>query len=738
MAEAPRKPPVLLSRVLGPRVPVLLPLPLAAGAYDYRVPEGARALPGDVVVVPLGGRQLLGVVWDGEADPDLPERKLRDIVAVLDAPPMTERLRRFVEWIAAYTLTPPGAVLRMAISAPAAFGPPPTRAGWQRSAAATPNRLTEARARVLAALPPGRVMTTGALAEAAGVSAGVVRGLADAGLLEPALLEDESRFPRPDPDHPGPALGAEQRDAAARLEADAAARAFSVTLLTGVTGSGKTEVYFDAIAACLKVSRQALVLLPEIALSTQWLDRFRARFGAPPALWHSELTSKTRAFTWRAVAAGEVSVLVGARSALFLPFPDLGLIVVDEEHETAFKQEDGVVYHARDMAVVRAKHEAATCILVSATPSLETLTNADSGRYQHLHLPTRHGSAGMPAVVALDLRRTPPERGRFLSPPLVQAVRETLGRGEQAMLFLNRRGYAPLTLCRACGHRLRCPNCTAWLVEHRAQRRLTCHHCGHAAPIPTNCPECAAPGTLTPVGPGVERIVEEAEALFPEARRIVMASDTLPGPAAAAAAARAISEREVDLIIGTQIVAKGWHFPHLTLVGVVDADLGLAGGDLRAAERTLQVLHQVAGRAGRAEAPGRVLLQTFSPEHPVMQALVSGALDAFMAAEAAARRPGHWPPFGRLVALVVSSEEELAADRVARDLGRAAPREKGLEVLGPAPAPMALLRGRHRRRLLLKARRAVAVQPIVRAWLERVEVPGNVRVQVDVDPVGFL
>lgn len=721
-----------------PRIRVLLPLPLAAGAYDYRIPAGLAVQPGDFVVVPLGGRQVLGVAWDGAADPNLPEAKLRDVAGLLDAPPMTETLRRFVTWVAAYTLSPPGAVLRMAMSAPAALEPPPARAGWQLANAEPPARVTPGRARVLATLRPGQVMAGSELAAAAGVSPAVVRGLADAGLLVPALLPPGRAFTPPDLALPGPVLGPEQDSAAAALRGQVAARDFGVTLLTGVTGSGKTEVYLDAVAECLREGRQALVLLPEIALSAQWLERFRKRFGVDPALWHSELGTRTRAKTWRAVAEGEVSVLVGARSALFLPFPDLGLIVVDEEHETAFKQEEGVVYHARDMAVVRARLAQATCVLVSATPSLETLNNVESGRYRHLDLPERHGAAGMARVEALDLRKAPPERGRFLSPVLVEAIRETLARGEQAMLFLNRRGYAPLTLCRACGHRMRCPNCTAWLVEHRAQKRLQCHHCGHAEPIPPTCPECNAPGTLTPVGPGVERVVEEATALFPDARRIVMASDTIPGPAAAAAAAAAISDRQVDLIIGTQIVAKGWHFPGLTLVGVVDADLGLAGGDLRAAERTLQLLHQVAGRAGRAEAPGRVLMQTFNPDHPVMQALVSHDFEAFMSAEAEGRRPGHWPPFGRLAALIVSSEDEREADRAARDLGLAAPRGEGVEVLGPAPAPLALLRGRHRRRLLLKARKDVQVQPLLRDWLERVRLPNSVRVQVDVDPVGFL
>ncbi len=720
------------------RLRVLLPLPLGQ-AYDYRAPAGAAVPLGSFVQVPLGRRQTIGVVWDGAPDPTLPDSRLRDVEHVLDAPPMTATLRRFVDWVAAYTLSPPGAVLRMAMSAPSALEPRAPQAGWRR--AANPHgaaRITPPRRRVLDFLADGAARAGGEIAEAAGVASAILRGMADAGLIEPALLPRRRVFAAPDPAHPGPVLGAEQAAAAATLRDAVERGGFSTTLLTGVTGSGKTEVYFEAVAACLARGRQALVLLPEIALSAQWLDRFRARFGAAPALWHSELTSRTRRETWRAVAEGEAAVLVGARSALFLPYPDLGLIVVDEEHETAFKQEEGVVYHARDMAVVRARLSAAACVLASATPSLESTINAATGRYAAVDLPARHGGADMPDVALVDLRRTPPERGRFLSPPLVAAVTETLARGEQAMLFLNRRGYAPMTLCRACGHRMRCPNCTAWLVEHRAQRRLQCHHCGHVEAPPEVCPSCGAAHSTVPIGPGVERVLEEATTLWPEARRLVMASDTIPGPAAAAAAAQSIQRREVDLIIGTQIVAKGWHFPHLTLVGVVDADLGLAGGDLRAAERTVQLLHQVAGRAGREEHRGRVLLQSFAPEHPVMQALVSGDLGAFMAAEADDRRPGHWPPFGRLAALIVSAEDERAADRTARDLGLAAPGGDGVEVLGPAPAPLAILRGRHRRRLLLKTRRDIAVQPLLEAWLAKVDVPGNVRVQVDVDPVGFL
>ncbi len=734
--------PVSLQAEAAPRkrLPVLLPYPFD-GPFDYAVPDGMDARPGDLVLVPLNRRAEVGVVWDGDPRPaggaPVPDAKLKPIEALLDAPPIHADLRRFIDWVAGYTLAPPGDVLAMALRINA-LAPPTPQAGWTLAPLPEDARLTEARRRVVELMSNPAPRTGAAIARDAGVSAGVVRGMADAGLLLPTILPAAAAFAWPDPTHPGPALSPAQAEAGAALRAAVADRVFSVTLLDGVTGSGKTEVYLEAVAECLTQRRQALVLLPEIALSSQWLERFEQRFGVAPAVWHSDLTSRVRRTTWRAVAEGAAPVLVGARSALFLPFPDLGLVIVDEEHETAFKQEDGVMYHARDMAIVRARLCDAPAVLVSATPSLETQANVEAGRYRRLTLAARHGGARLPEVAALDLRINPPDRGRFLADKLVDAVRATIAEGEQAMLFLNRRGYAPLTLCRACGHRMQCPNCTAWLVEHRARHALACHHCGHSEPIPPTCPVCAAEHSLVPIGPGVERITEEAKALFPDARVLVMASDTMPGPQAATDAAHAIAAREVDLIIGTQIVAKGWHFPHLTLVGVVDADLGLAGGDLRAAERTVQLLHQVAGRAGRAEAPGRVLLQTFSPEHPVMQALVAGDLSAFMAQESEARRPGHWPPHGRLAALIVSADDAQSADEAARNLGRAAPRGDSVVVLGPAPAPLAILRGRHRRRLLLKTRRDIAVQPLLRAWLDGVRVARGVRVDVDVDPVSFL
>jgi len=729
------------------RVRVLLPLLPLPAALDYRVATGeALPGPGSFVRVSLGSRRMIGVVWDGEAD-DVPPERLKPVDEVLAVPPLPAELRHFIDRVASYTLAPPGMVLGMAMRSEAALLPPAprrvciiTEAGLAALAETPPpKRLTPGRRRALEILRDGLGESVAATAREAGVGTAVVRGLIGAGLaVERRAPAIPRRIDEPDWRAPGPALSPAQAKAARRLVERVAGGGFHVTVLDGVTGSGKTETYFAAIAEALARGRQVLVLLPEIALSAQWLERFRRRFGAPPVEWHSDVGQTQRRDAWRAVADGRARVVVGARSALFLPFRDLGLIVVDEEHDLSYKQEDGVCYQARDMAVLRASLAKIPIVLVSATPSLETVVNEARGRYERVHLPERHGAASLPQIALVDMRKERLPAGRFLSAPLVAALGETLDAGEQALLFLNRRGYAPLTLCRACGHRFQCPSCTAWLVEHRFTGRLICHHCGYSLPVPPFCPECLAAGTLVPCGPGVERLSEEVAERFPGARTALMVSDALSGPRAAAALADAMTQHRYDVLIGTQIVAKGHHFPMLTLVGVVDADLGLGGGDLRAGERTFQLLQQVAGRAGRAERPGLVLIQTYMPEQPVMQALAAGDRDRFLAAEAAGRRAAHLPPFGRMAALVISASDAESADVAARALARAAPHLPGVTILGPAPAPLAVLRGRHRRRLLLQAERGVNVQAVLREWLAKVRMAGSVRLQVDVDPYSFL
>ena len=593
---------------------VLLPLPLE-GVYDYRVPDGMAVEAGDFVTVPLGARRVEGVVW-GPGEGGVEEKKLKDIISLVEAPPLSGELRALIDWTAVYTLSRLGSVLRMAMSVPGALDPPKPETAYVRIADAGPEsespedriRMTEARRRVLAVLDDGVPRRAADIAREAAVSAGVVGGLVEAGLVGRVSMISGPRFDVPDWRREGPVLSDDQRaavDALADASGAAGESRFAVTLLDGVTGSGKTEVYFEAIARALAGGRQALVLLPEIALTAQWLERFERRFGAAPAQWHSDLTTTVRRHTWRAVASGEARIVVGARSALYLPLRDIGLIVVDEEHDPSFKQDDGVVYNARDMAIVRGRIGAFPVVLASATPSLETVVNCDSGRYRRLHLPRRHGGASLPDIRIVDMRTETLSRDSWVSPTLRAEIVRVLAAGEQAMLYLNRRGYAPLTLCRACGHRLDCPQCTAWLVEHRLAGRLQCHHCGYATRLPSECPKCATNDPFAACGPGVERLAEEIAAFLPRARLGIMASDTVHGPAAAADLVRRVQALQIDILIGTQIMAKGHHFPMLTLVGVIDADLGLAGGDLRAAERTYQLLGQVAGRAGSRRASRR-------------------------------------------------------------------------------------------------------------------------------------
>ncbi|HEY6028610.1 MAG TPA: primosomal protein N', partial [Pseudolabrys sp.] len=584
------------------------------------------------------------------------------------------------------------------------LGPARERVGV-RLAGAMPQRMTPARRRVLDALADGFVRSKAEAAQEAGVSAGVINGLIDDGVLETVVLPPEPLMRAPDPDFRKPDFSLAQLAAADALRTTVDQGGYTVSLLDGVTGSGKTEVYFEAVAETIRRGHQTLVFMPEIALTAGFLDRFAQRFGVRPVEWHSQLAPRKRARTWEAVARNEVPVIVGARSALFLPYADLGLIVVDEEHDGAYKQEDGAHYHARDMAVVRGSIAKFPVILASATPSVESEVNARRGRYRRVHLPERFGGAHLPHIEPIDMRTEGPPRGRFISPRLAEAVQIVLEKREQALLFLNRRGYAPLTLCRACGLRLQCPNCDSWLVDHRFKRRLVCHHCGYAVPPPTECPKCHATDSFAAVGPGVERLHQEAVDLFPGARILVLSSDLVESIERLRSELDDVAEGRFDIVIGTQLVAKGHHFPKLNLVGIVDADLGLGNGDPRAAERTFQLLHQVTGRAGREEGRGIGYLQTHQPEHPVMRALILGDREAFYQNEIEQRERTGYPPFGRLASLIVSAGDKHAAEAYGRTLVSLAPKDEQVRVLGPAEAPVAVVRGRHRYRLLVKAPR---------------------------------
>jgi primosomal protein N' (replication factor Y) len=721
----------------GTLVGVLTAQPLDR-VLDYKAPEGGCQR-GAFVEVPLGPRKVLGVVWGaGQGDYDL--SKIRSVIRVLDAAPMREEMREFLRRAADYTLTPMPAMLRLATRAPGLGDPPSMRKVYRRGTG-EPDRATAARTRVLDALEEygGLAFTLKELADAAGVSTSVIKGLTAQGVVHEEDSPRDMPFARLDPSLPGKELTADQATGAATLKQAVRAETYGTTLLRGVTGSGKTEVYLEAVAECLAMGRQALVLLPEIALTAEFLTRVQARFGAQPAEWHSGVTMTERRRTWRMIGQGGAQLVVGARSALFLPFQNLGLIVVDEEHDTSYKQEDGVLYNARDMAVLRASICGARVVLASATPSLESWTNAQAGKYDRLDLTTRFGAAVMPDMQAIDMRVEPLPSDRWISPSLQSAVQDRLAKGEQSLLFINRRGYAPITLCRACGHQIGCDHCDARMVEHRFLKRLVCHQCGESKPIPERCPSCDAEDRLAPVGPGVERLGEEAAACFPDARIATLSSDMYGSARALKAEIEGIAAGQADIIIGTQLVAKGHNFPLLTLVGVIDADLGLQGSDLRAAERTFQLMRQVAGRSGRADKAGTALLQTYQPDHPVIRAILAGDETGFWTAEAAERAQAGVPPFGRMAGIILSSADVAQVFDLGNDMARrdAPLRRIGAQVFGPAPAPIARIRGRHRVRLLVKADKAAPLQQAVSAWISQFRLKGDLRLAVDIDPQSF-
>ena len=715
-----------------------LVLNAALGPLDYKVPEGLRVEPGSVVECPLGPRTVIGIVWEAERLPgtEVPAEKLRPLRGILPVPPLSAPLRRLIEWTADYYVASLAGVARMALSSGGALKGPATMTEY-RLTGGLPERMTPQRQAAIDALD-GEQANIRELSGIAGVSEGVLRGLVNQGVLEPVEVDCDRPYDTARPDFVQVDLSDEQQAVSDVFSAAVRKRDFAPFLLDGVTGSGKTETYFEPVAEALRMGRQVLVLLPEIALTENFLHRFEERFGAAPILWHSSLKSTERRRAYRAVCEGSAQVVVGARSALYLPFAKLGLIVVDEAHETSFKQEDGVRYNARDVAVMRGHFEKVPVILASATPALESLQMAESGIYAKVDLPSRFGGAELPAIELIDLTEEKPPQGMWLAQRLVDGIEERLERGEQSLLFLNRRGYAPLTLCRNCGFRYQCPNCSAWLVEHRFTRRLACHHCGHEAPAPQACTECGEPDCLVACGPGVERIADEVAERLPQARVFVATSDTLNSPGRAAEFIAAVEAREIDVIVGTQLVTKGFHFPELTLVGVVDADLGLEGGDLRAGERTYQQVAQVAGRAGRGSKPGEVLIQTRHPEAPVIAALAAGDRDAFYSAETEMRREAGAPPFGRWASIIISSEDDGEAREAANRLGAFRPGVADCMILGPAPAPMALLRGRYRYRFLINARRSVQLQHVIRRWLTQVDHPAGVRVAVDIDPYSFV
>lgn len=726
----------------GDVVKVLIPNVVNAG-YDYRL-TGPATL-GQFVACRVMNRPYIGVVW-GFGDSGLPPEKIKDVSAVYDARLAITDL----QWIAkmsGWTLMAPGAVLRLIVNVPDAFSPPKMEQLYGLNITDAV-RMTASRQAVADAFASNdnEPMSATDVQNIARVSPSVVRTMISGGILVPK--EQRARpteYNSPEYHDCGNiVLNPEQQSAADVIGAAIDRGGFSVHLLDGITGSGKTQVYFDAAWRAYSRGGSVLLMMPEIALTAQFMHRFAARFGAAPVVWHSNLTAARRREIWRGVLRGEIRMVVGTRSALFLPWQNLGLIVVDEEHDTSYKQEDMGNYHARDMAVLRGKIAGFPVVLASATPSAETLQNVASGKYQVLRLTSRVGGAQLPKIETIDLRENRPEpyqvsdvlNNGFLSVPLCNAISDTIAAHRQVMLFINRRGFAPIVQCKKCGWVAGCPDCSVGMTYHRAVGKLLCHMCGRTAPMPTKCPDCG--GDVSMRGAGLEKIAEEVSVRFPSARVALVSSDTISTRQSLERIVAKMESGEIDIVIGTQILAKGHHFPNLTLVGVVDADMGLFGTDFRAAEHTFQQLFQVAGRAGRGEFPGRVLLQTYQPQHPVLCAICAGDRDAFMAADMASRQSAKMPPFGQLIAVIVECQREDTLKKYCAGLAAAAPCAPGVKIMGPIAAGVYQIRNWYRMRFLVMGGPTTLLQPVVAHWLRAIKQPANMRVKVDVNPQNFM
>lgn len=724
-------------------VTVAVPVPLRQ-RFDYQAPDSllAALVPGVRVWVPFGRRELIGVVVDAVRDVETPEFEPRPITAVLDevaltGPMVGPELLALCRWVADYYLHPLGEVIAAALPGPLRRGelvtmPPPD--GLQ---------LTEAGRIAMAGLP-ARSTTMKALldllAAAPGSSARVRTALPNAAAaLKKAL--DSGWVERCAPDRVTPLeahLPLTEEQAAALTTLDASlSTGFAVSLLEGVTGSGKTELYLRLTETVLAAGGQVLVLAPEIGLTPQLAARFKARFGDGVASFHSGLSETERARNWLAARDGRARIVVGTRSAVFVPMARLTLVIVDEEHDVSYKQQDGLRYQARDVAVLRARRAGAPVLLGSATPSLESLHNANTGRYRHLQMLKRVRSQAPPRIHLLDVRHAPLDNG--LSPTMIEAVSRQLEAGHQALLFLNRRGYAPVLLCHDCGVVTPCPNCDARLVVHRARKRLACHHCGHVEPIPPACSDCG--GKLVPVGQGTERIEDALRMRFPEYRVERFDSDRLSSGAAIARLLADVERGDVKLLVGTQVLAKGHDFAGLAFAGLVDVDQALFGSDFRAIERMGQMVTQVAGRVGRADAPGEVLLQTHQPEHPLLRLLVERGYPAFAATLMAERKQFGLPPFASLALLRVEARTEGEVMNFLRTLRGQLPAAEDVDILGPAPATMARRAGYQRGQLLLKSPSRSALHRLLGVWLPEIEALGQktrLRWSLDVDPADLF
>ena len=724
--------------------------------FDYSVASKKDGVcVGQVVLVPFGKRKNVGIIV-GEGTRTIPEEKLKRIEEIYEINPIPQPSIELINFLANWYCVYKGLVLKMVLSPVEAITSSEYRKVYKSKFQDSDEieeinkyKITSKRKLILDFLFKSKqAVFQEDLIDNTGVSKSILKDMTKKNLIVEELVKKQAYSNLKVPNYNkikfeiNKLLNSEQKNAVEKINVSIKKKKPDCFLLDGVPGSGKTETYFQTVKTCLDEGKQILILLPEISLTPDWEKRFHQSFSFAPLVWHSGITKTKKKQIWLSALNSSAGVIVGARSALMLPILNLGLIIVDEEHDPAFKQEEGVRYNARDMAIYKAIRSSVPIVLASATPSLETYHNMKIGKYIHLTLPKRATGAALPDIKLIDLKANTPERGKWISSVLTNEIKSKLDNREQSLLFLNRRGYAPLTICNSCGNKIKCVNCETWLVEHRSQNTLVCHHCGYTKRISNTCDICGAEGQIKACGPGVERIEEEINQLFPEAKLTVLSSDTMKSQKTLVKTLEKIKNNKVDIIIGTQMIAKGHDFPYLKLVGIIDSDVGLSGGDLRASERSFQLLQQVSGRSGRHSIDeldkGVVFLQTYDNENPIIRAIAKNNRDDFFEKELSSRKNANMPPFGRLAAIILSSKYERKLDGFASELLRVAPLFKNVKIFGPAPAPLYFLRGKYRRRFLIKSDKTVNIQDVLLNWTNKIKTPHNVKLTIDIDPFSFM
>lgn len=720
---------------------ILLPI-IFDKSFSYYVNDAFNIEVGDVVLVNFMNRNCYGIVTKVEEELEKSNFKMKTILAKDDELKISPNLIKLIEFAASYNLAPKGLFLKLAISI---LNSSKIKENSQVFCKINKNppqnvKITPKRQEIIDLFGKKSEILLSEIVNLAKTSSSTVNSLVKNGILTKEIkkiAQKREKFPEIEPNlFKLKELSSDQQNAADFLNKKIAQNQHSVTLVDGVTGSGKTEIYFNVISKILKEkSGQILILLPEIILVNQLIKRFENIFNFKPQIWHSKINNNQKRDIFYALNNGEIEILISTRSAIFLPFSNLKLIIIDEEHEASFKQEDIVNYHGRDMAIARAKFENIPVILSSATPSLETFVNAKSGKYEHLILKSKFFNNKKTQIELVDMKNSDLEKGCFISKELEKEMQNCLENKKQILLFLNRRGYAPLTLCKSCGHKISCKDCSSYMSYHQSLNKLICHHCGSESKFNIACENCEEEDSFVTLGAGVERIHEEVKSLFPLSKTALMTSDSLNNQEESTKIIEKIINNEVDVIIGTQIIAKGHHFPNLSLVGIIDGDSSFNNANLRAGEKSFQLLTQVIGRAGREKHPAKIFLQSYNINNLVFKYIIEQNRDDFFNLEIQNRQIMQMPPFGKMIAIIFISKNEDLAINCGKMIVSHFPNQENIEIFGPAPMPISKIRKNYYYRVLVKSDKKLNIQKLINNIISSFKTPNQVRIKIDVDPL---